>query len=70
MIGVKINNGFLDFAKIDFKCPNCKKKYVDINDKYLKKCEKNKSGVAGVKCKCGQRFFMTYDYQGNAVSFI
>ena len=70
MIGVQIKNGFLDFAKTDFKCPNCKDKYSDVDDKYLKRCEKNKSWVTKINCKCGEPFFMTYDYKGDAVSFV
>lgn len=70
MIGVQIKNGFLDFAKTDFDCPNCKAKYSDADDKYLKRCEKNKSWTTKINCKCGKLFFMTYDYRGDAVSFV
>jgi transposase-like protein len=70
MIGVQIKNGFIDFAKTDFKCPNCKKEYNDTDDKYLEKCERNKSGCAKIKCDCGKPFFMTYDCMGDAVSFL
>jgi hypothetical protein len=70
MIGVQTTNGFIDFAKTDFKCPNCKLEYNDIDDKYLEKCEKNKSGCTKIKCDCGEPFFMTYNYLGDAVSFL
>jgi len=70
MIGVKIKNGFIDFAKTDFKCPNCKKEYNDRDDKYLEKCERNKSGCTKIKCDCGEPFFMTYNCMGDAVSFL
>ena len=45
MIGIQIKDGFLDFAKIDFECPTCNKRYSDIDDKYLKRCERNKNGI-------------------------
>jgi hypothetical protein len=70
MIGVQIKNGFLDFAKTDFECPHCKAKYSDADDKYLKRCEKNKNWTTKINCKCGKPFFMTYDYKGDAVSFV
>ena len=60
MIGLETKDGFIDFANIDFKCPFCRKKYSDINDKYLNKCNKNKSG---------KTFYMTYNYTGDATSF-
>ncbi len=70
MIGVQIGNTFLDFAKIDFKCQHCDKKYSDIDDKYLNRCNKNKNGITRINCECGKPFFMTYDYCGDAVSFL
>jgi transposase-like protein len=70
MAAIEIKNGFIDFAKIDFKCPNCNKQYNDQNDKYLNRCQNNKSGYTKIKCKCGKPFFMTYNYMGDAVSFL
>jgi hypothetical protein len=70
MIGVQIKNGFLDFAKTDFECPTCKKKYNDRDDKYLERCQRNKQGITKIKCECGKPFFMTYNYMGDAVSFV
>lgn len=70
MIGMQIKNGFLDFAKTDFKCPHCKKEYSDADDKYLNRCEKNKNWATKIKCICGKPFFMTYDYKGDAVLFL
>jgi len=69
MIGIQIDNIFLDFAKTDFKCPNCKKKYSDADDKYLKRLKKNKNFITKINCTCGKPFSMTYDYKGEAVSF-
>ena len=70
MIGVQIKNGFIDLAKTDFKCPTCENEYNDIDDKYLEKCERNKSGCTKIKCECGSPFYMTYNYMGDAVSFL
>ena len=70
MIGVQIKNGFIDFAKTDFKCPTCEKQYNDRDDKYLDRCQNNKSGITKVKCECGKPFFMTYNYKVDAVSFV
>jgi hypothetical protein len=69
MIGFQIKDGFLDFAKTDFDCPYCKKKHVDANDKYLNRCNKNKSGLTKVKCDCEKTFYLTYDYRGDFVTF-
>ena len=60
----------LSFATIKFSCPICKKEYVDSEDKYLNRCNKNKSGSTKIKCSCGKLFFMTYDQRGDAVSFL
>ena len=70
MIGVQLKKGFIDFAKNYFKCPNCKKQYNDINDKYLDRCKNNNSGSTKIKCECGKLFYMTYNYMGDAVSFL
>lgn len=71
MIGLQFGEGmFIDFANINFECPNCGKKYCDENDKYLNRCNKNKSGITKINCSCGNPFFMTYDYKGDAQSFI
>ena len=53
MIGIQIENGFIDFAKTDFKCPNCEKQYNDRDDKYLDRCQNNKNGCTKIKCECG-----------------
>jgi len=69
MIGLEIKDGFIDFANINFKCPFCGKKYSDINDKYLNRCNKNKSGITRINCTCKKSFYMTYNQRGDAVSF-
>jgi len=70
MIGTQIKNGFIDFAKTDFSCPNCGKEYNDTDDKFLKRCQRNKSGTTKIKCECRKPFFMTYNYKSDAVSFL
>jgi hypothetical protein len=70
MIGLQIKNVFLDFAKTDFRCPNCNAKYSDADNKYSKRCNENKSWTTKINCKCGRPFFMTYNYMGDAVSFV
>ena len=70
MIGIQIKNGFIDFAKTDFKCPWCGKQYNDIDEKYLARCQKNKSGITKIKCECGKPFYITYNYMGDSVSFL
>ena len=60
---------FLDFANTQFKCPHCDKNYYDIEGVYLDKCNINKSGYTKIKCECGVKFGMTYNFCGNAVSF-
>lgn len=68
-ITVKIPGGFLTLSKTDFKCPYCQKKYDDKDDVYLDKCNKNKSQLTRIKCKCGNKFGFTYDMTGDAISF-
>ena len=70
MTCIKIKNGIVCMANIEFICPKCKKVYSDSNDKHLNRCNNNKSGVTKIKCKCGQSFYMTYNYKGDAVSFL
>jgi hypothetical protein len=70
MVGAQIRYGFIDFAKTNFDCPNCNKIYNDRDDKYLERCQRNKKGITKIKCGCGIFFYMTYDYKGDAVSFI
>ena len=69
MVCKQISSGFLCFANICFKCPNCQKEYSDSDDKYLNRCNKNKSGCTKIKCTCGKTFQMTYDFKGDAHSF-
>ena len=67
---IEINNGILYMANIDFACPECKKVYSDSEDKYLNRCNRNKNGSTRIKCDCGTLFYMTYNYKGDAVSFL
>ncbi len=59
----------INFAKIDFSCPHCNKKYSDIDDKYVERCNKNKNGCTTIKCECKNKFGMTYNIMGETVSF-
>lgn len=59
----------ISFSDINFTCPHCEKQYCDNQDKYLNRCQKNKSMITTIRCSCKQRFGMTYDMFGNAVSF-
>ena len=59
----------ISFAKVDFNCPHCKKEFSDINDKYLERCNKNKNGCTTITCECENKFGMTYNFMGHAVSF-
>lgn len=68
-ICIRIPNGILTLAKINFQCPYCKKKYNDDEDVYLNKCNKNKSNCTSIKCICRNKFGMTYDITGDAVAF-
>lgn len=61
---------FIYFAKTTFKCPHCGTDYDDNDDKWLDRCNKNKSGCTRIKCNCGNSFYMTYNYMSEAVSFI
>jgi hypothetical protein len=65
-----IGNGFICMADIEFSCPHCGKVYYDKNDKYLNKCNTNKNWCVRIKCSCKKTFYMTYDYMGNARSFL
>ena len=59
----------LCIPNINFSCPYCGQKYNDADDKYLDRCNRNKTGFTTIKCICQERFGMTYDIKGNAVSF-
>jgi hypothetical protein len=60
---------FLNIPETAFTCPNCQKQYDDSEDKYLDRCNRNKSGYTVVKCECGVPFGMTYNIEGDAQSF-
>lgn len=62
--------GFIDYAKTDFTCPHCQAPHADEYDKYLDRCNKNKSGYTKIRCYvCEKKFGFTYDYTGDAVGF-
>lgn len=71
MIGIQINNTFLDFSNQDYECPHCKKAFNDGDDKILKRIEKNKFQIyTKVKCvNCSDKFGVASNYKGDLVSF-
>jgi len=69
MIGFKIQDGFIDFANTKFNCPHCNKQFVDEDDKYCNRINKNKSWVTKVKCDCKETFTLTVNTEGDFVSF-
>ncbi len=69
MIGIKINNGFLDFSGIKFTCPFCNKEFEDSDDKLTNRISRNKSLLTTVKCECGNKFKVTSNYKSELVSF-
>lgn len=60
---------YISIPNIEFKCPHCNKKYYDNKDIFLNRCNKNKCGYTKIKCDCGNKFGMTYNYKGEAVGF-
>ena len=69
MIGFQIQDGFIDFANTKFNCPHCNKQFVDDDDKYCNRINKNKSWVTKVKCDCKETFTLTVNTEGDFVSF-
>ena len=67
---VRIPNGIICFANIDFSCPHCTKGYNDDEEKYLERINRNKCAYTKITCSgCKRKFGMTYDYTGKAVTF-
>jgi hypothetical protein len=62
-------NGIICMSKIDFQCPYCRKQYSDSDEKYLNRCNANKSNYTKIKCTCGKTFGLTYDIRSDAVGF-
>ena len=60
---------FITYANVDFNCPHCHKQYSDKDEKYLNRCNKNKSTITKIKCDCGKKFNLTYDYMGQFQTF-
>lgn len=60
----------IKFADIIFRCPHCKKKYIDKDEKYYYRIDKAKSQIARIKCiKCGNNFQLTYDITSKLVTW-
>lgn len=60
---------FINFANTEFKCPYCLQDYSDADDKYLNRMEKNYQYKTLIWCNCKEKFWLTYNYQGDAMSF-
>lgn len=68
MIGMQIDNGFIDFGNTEYTCPHCEFKHEDKDGKLLDKC--NDKGYAKTKCKsCKKYFNITYDMMGDFFTF-
>lgn len=59
----------ITFDRTDFKCAYCEKQYNDDENKYLDRCNRNRTGTTYITCSCGKKFGMTYDVTGQAVGF-
>jgi len=68
MIGFQIPNGFIDFANTKFSCPHCNKEFVDDDDKYCNRINKNKSWITKVKCDCKETFSLTINTEGDFIT--
>lgn len=64
-----MKNLHIKFAGIDFECPFCNKKYIDDNEKFYKRIEKNKKGYTTTNCQCGEKFGIAADMTGKLVGF-
>jgi len=64
MIGFQIQDGFIDFANTKFNCPHCNKQFVDEDDKYCNRINKNKK----VKFDCKETFILTVNTEGDFVT--
>ena len=53
----------------EFECPHCTKPYNDSDDKYLNRCNRNKSFIATIKCECKRRFGVAFNIKGDIVAF-
>lgn len=64
-----MKNIHIDCSSIKFKCPYCGKLYIDEDEKYLKRINKNVQCYTFKKCECGNRFGISIDMTGYMVSF-
>lgn len=61
--------GFICVSAINFNCPYCNKEYLDIDEKYTRRANKNKCGYTKIKCECSERFGVTCNMKSDVVSF-
>ena len=64
---VPVKNGFLCFSPPAFRCPHCRKRYADENEKYMKRADAR--GYTTIRCQCGERFGMAHDMTGKVHAF-
>ena len=55
-------------SNIKIRCPFCDKEYIDDDEKFLNRINRNKSGITQKKCTCGNIFKIAHSY-GGLVSF-
>jgi hypothetical protein len=61
--------GIICMAKIDFYCPYCGKKFIDKDDVYCNRINKNKSFTTKVKCECNNWFRLTANYKSELITW-
>lgn len=63
-------NIHISFSMIDFVCPYCGHEDSDRDDRFVNRCNKNKSGYTTTVCDgCQMRFGIAYNYMGNIEAF-
>ena len=66
---VRIPNGIISMAYVDFKCPKCEKSYSE--EDYYDQLSKSKSGLIYKTCKCcKEKLGITYDMMGDVVVWL
>ena len=66
---IRISDGIVSFAKVDFDCPNCKANYGE--DFYMKQLQKAKRTYIYKKCTtCGEKIGISTDMRGDTVVWL
>jgi len=61
--------GILCTIEIEFQCPYCGLDITDENNKLQSRINRNKKVYTTIKCLCGNRIGVTYDFKGDLVGF-